>query len=304
MPNSNKKNSQPALRRPWWLAGVILLLLLLAAGTWLISQGFASAVTEAPEAAQVLALQSQMPFQVMIPAYLPAEFDRTKAEVRIDQGGPSGEPMAQIAYHTANGASLFLKQWVPGNPTMEILAGSRPIQTKWGKGWLLSQGDSLLALWVDVGPTRVSVYTSNVDILKRELILAIAESLGPASNKVVFTFVVETPSIRNVPPPSPVEVNINEQGVQELTLVVTPGGYNPVRFSVKKGVPFRLIFRQLGQVGCGNELIFPTDPQNGAALRLKGEQDQQVLEFTPQVTGDYYFHCSHAMYRGVMTVRP
>ena len=77
-----------------------------------------------------------------------------------------------------------------------------------------------------------------------------------------------------------------------------------MRFSVKKGLPVRLVFRQLGQVGSGRELIFPTGPGNNSSLRLKNEQDQQVLEFTPQTAGDYIFHCPHNMYRGVMTVKP
>jgi len=84
--------------------------------------------------------------------------------------------------------------------------------------------------------------------------------------------------------------------------VVTPGGYSPLRFSVKKGVPVRLIFRQLGQVGCGNELIFPTSPSNSVSVKLKSQDDQQVIEFTPQQTGEFQFYCSHQMYRGVMTV--
>ena len=88
-----------------------------------------------------------------------------------------------------------------------------------------------------------------------------AESLGPASNRQVFSFVVEKPVIKEMAPPPPMEIKINDQGVQELTLVVTPGGYSPLRFAVKKGVPVRLTFRQLGQVGCGNELIFPANPE-------------------------------------------
>ena len=90
-----------------------------------------------------------------------------------------------------------------------------------------------------------------------EQLLGIAESLGPASNRQVFSFVVEQPQIHEMAPEPPYVVPLNEAGVQEVTLVVTPGGYSPVRFLVKKGTPVHLIFRQLGQVGCGNELIFP-----------------------------------------------
>jgi hypothetical protein len=163
-----------------------------------------------------------MPFQIMIPAYLPKEFNRAGMDILVNQSGPSGEPMVQLTYRTSQGATLFVREWVPGNPEIEILANSRPIQTKWGKGWLLAEGGALVALWVDVGPTRVSVFTPSVGLLPREKILAIAESLGPASSQQVFTFVVDAPTIKDMPPAPPVEIKVNEQGVQELTLVVTP----------------------------------------------------------------------------------
>jgi len=59
----------------------------------------------------------------------------------------------------------------------------------------------------------------------------------------------------------------------------------------------------LGQVGCGNELIFPANPSSPSELRLKSPQDKQVLEFTPQQAGEFQFQCSHQMYRGIMTVK-
>jgi hypothetical protein len=297
------KQSQP-LRRGWWyFVGGVILVGLLALGVW-GARSRAQAPRDAPEASLVFSVQGDMPFQILIPAYLPPEFDRGKMEITVDQSGPGGEPMVQLAYPTAQGAVLFVREWVPINPDMEILAASRPVETKWGRGWLLTQGDSLAALWVDIGPLRTSVYTSNVEIVPRERILEIAETLGPASSQQVFTFSVATPAIKEMAPPPPVEIPINDQGVQEFTLVVTPGGYDPLRFSVKAGVPVRMTFRQLGQVGCGNELIFPDNPQSPNSLRLDNESDKQVLEFTPQQVGEFQFFCSHRMYRGVMTVRP
>jgi hypothetical protein len=262
----------------------------------------APASTEAPEAAKILAIQADMPFQVLIPAYLPASFDRAGVQIKVDQSGPGNEPMVQLTYRSRQGTQLFIREWVPVNPNLEIRSASRPIETKWGKGWLLSQGQDLAALWVDIGPTRVSVYSHFLDSIKKEDILQIAETLGPASNQQVFSFVVTTSTIKEMAPPPPLEIKINDQGVQELTLVVTPGGYSPIRFAVKKGVPVRLIFRQLGQVGCGNELIFPADPKSPSSLTLKTPDDQQVLEFTPQYAGEFQFFCSHQMYRGVLTV--
>jgi hypothetical protein len=275
---------------------------LVAMGAWLASSS-TPVSADAPEANRVLGVQATMPFQIMIPAYLPKEFNRAGMDIQVNQSGPSGEPMVQLTYRTGQGTVLYVREWVPGNPEAEILANSRPIQTKWGRGWLLATSGTLIALWVDVGPTRVSVFTPNIDLLPSEKILAIADSLGPASSQQVFTFVVDAPTIKDMPPPPPVEIKVNEQGVQELTLVVTPGGYSPVRFSVRKGIPVRLTFRQLGQVGCGNEMIFPADPQSPTSLRLASEHDKQVLEFTPQQTGEFQYFCSHQMYRGVMTVK-
>jgi len=291
-----------ARHRRWLVLGACLAIALLAVGAWRVSSS-PPPMRDAPEADRILAVQANMPFQILIPAYLPASFDRAGVEIKVAESGPGGEPMTQLAYHTRQGATVFVREWVPMNPDMEILAGSRPIQTRWGKGWLLTQGNSLVAAWVDIGPLRVSVYTHNLDVLPKEHLVKVAETMGPASNQQVFTFVVEPPRVTNLPPPPPFEVKTNEEGVQELTLVVTPGGYSPLRFAVKKGVPVRLVFRMLGQVGCGNELIFPADPQNPSALTLQSESDKQVLEFTPQYVGQFEFHCSHYMYRGIMTVR-
>ena len=285
------------------LLGVGIFVGLLAVGIWAITS-YAQAPHDPPEAAKVFAVQATMPFQILIPAYLPAEFDRAGVAIQVDQSGPGGEPMVQLTYHTAQGATLFIREWVPVDPSKEILANSRPVETKWGKGWLLTQSDVLVALWVSVGPLRASVYTSNVDVLPRERVLQIAETLGPASNQQAFTFVVTTGKIKEVAPPPPVEIPVNAQGVQEFTLVVTPGGYDPLRFSVKVEMPVRMTFRQLGQVGCGNELLFPSNPLSPAALRLASPSDKKVLEFTPHQVGDFQFFCAHRMYRGVMTVRP
>jgi plastocyanin domain-containing protein len=153
-----------------------------------------------------------------------------------------------------------------------------------------------------VGPLRASVYSPNVDAIPKERLLQIAETLGPASNQQAFTFGLTSGEIKAVAPP--VEIPVNTQGVQEFTLVVMPGGYDPLRFSVKADQPARMTFRQLGQVGCGNELIFPANPLSPASLRLASSSAKEVLEFTPHQVGEFQFFCSHRMYRGVMTVRP
>jgi hypothetical protein len=276
--------------------------LVILSGFFLASFVYPTA-TEAPEAGRILEVQAKMPFQILIPGYMPRQFDRENVAIKVMETGPGGEPMVRLSYGASRERSLYVEEWGPINPEKEILASSRPIQTKWGPGWLLSQGKKLTALWVDVGPLRASIYTAATDLVSREQLLAMADSLGPASNRQVFSFVLHPPEIREVPPPPPVEVAVNDAGVQELTLVVTPGGYSPLRFAVKKDIPVRLNFKRLGQVGCGSELFFPADPQNPSALFLKSEFDKKVLDFTPRVGGQFHFHCSHQMYRGVVTVR-
>jgi hypothetical protein len=280
-----------------------VLVVVLALGGWIIARGQASEPEEAPEAQQVLDVQEDMPFQILIPAYLPKEFDRESLQLDVRQTGPGGERMTQLTYPTRKGMPLFIREWVPVNPDKEILAASRPVQTKWGQGWMLRQGEGLIAIWVDIGPLRVSIYTSDQRLIDREHLLAIAETMGPASNRQVFDFILDPPEVRAVEPPPPLEAPINEEGVQEVDLIVTPGGYSPLRFSVQKGVPVKLTFRQLGRVGCGNELNLPYGTNLAAGLHLDDPSDSEVFEFTPQDAGDFTFFCAHLMYKGIMTVR-
>ncbi len=304
MRGKSKNTSKASSKRTGWviLAAAAIVIVTVLGVAW-FSRGQASTLKELPEASKVFAVQANMPFQIMVPAYLPSVFDRANVDIQVDQSGPGSEPMAQLTYHGRDGATLFLREWVPVYPDMEILGGSRIIQTKWGKGFLLREATSLRVIWVDIGATRVSAYTTSLDVVPEEELLAIAETLGPPSNNQIFSFDA-MPQVKDAPPPPPFEVQTNPQGVQEFTLVITPGGYDPIRFAVKKGVPVRLHFRMLGEVGCGNEMIFPSDPQNPVALTLHSEDDEQVLDFTPQNEGDFQFFCSHHMYRGIMTVRP
>jgi hypothetical protein len=299
MKKKKKTNTSPRMR--WLFIGGLLAGLVLIVGVWWVTMGRAEEPEEAPEAEKVLAVQAGMPFQVLIPAYLPKGFDRANMEIDVSQAGPGGEPQAKLTYRTPKGKTLFIQEWVPVNPDMETLSASRPVETKWGRGWLLRQGESLAALWVDVGPLRASIYTRDVDMLSAEQLLAIAETMGPASNRQVFNFIVEPPEIRAVPPAPPVEATVKD-GVQLVDLIITPGGYSPLRFSVKKGMPVRLTFRALGEVGCGNELNLPIDSNQATSLLLESPTDQKVAEFTPLESGQFQFFCGHAMYRGVMVV--
>ncbi len=275
------------------LAGAFLLLCLLVFGTvWWKNKNAQSRV--APEAEQVLTAQTGLPFQALIPAYLPAHFDREKVEIQLDQTGPGGEPMLQLSYPTPKGNTLVLQEWLPKADETE--------------------GDALLChcacastgqcnpaeVGIEVGRLRVAVKLSATNLLTYEQLRFVLDTLGPAANQQVFSRMAEVPVTFNLPPA--VEIPVNAQGIQEVTLVVTPENYTPQHFAVKKDMPVRLIFRQLGQVGCGNELLFQWGKDKNARLLLASPADKKILEFTPEQAGDFRFNCPHLIYRGVMTV--
>ncbi|MCL7453707.1 MAG: cupredoxin domain-containing protein [Anaerolineae bacterium] len=107
--------------------------------------------------------------------------------------------------------------------------------------------------------------------------------------------------LENLPPAE--EVPVNEEGVQEVMLVVSRSGYTPLHFAVKAGVPVRLIFRQLGYVPGGNELFVRWGAKHETYLILASPSDTKILDFTPQEPGEYRFSCPHDWYEGVMTVQ-
>jgi hypothetical protein len=263
------------------------------------------ATTEPPEAAKVLAAQANLKnFGILIPAYLPKGFNRADVQIDVTQNGPAGEPAAEMVYRTSKGASLFVAQWVPANSGLETLNGSRIIETKWGKSYLLTHStEGLIAVWVDIGALRVSLSTADRSVVSREQLVLAAETLGLASNLQAYSFITEVPTIKDMAPPPPFDVKTNEQGIQELNLTITPGGYSPMRFSVKKDIPVKLVFRASGQVGCGNTMMFPADPKSPTALSLASKTDVKALEFTPKLSGDFQFECTNNCYRGIMTVK-
>ncbi len=289
--------------RPWFRAALVLLLISGSLIAWRLSS-IKKPPEDPPEAARILEAQEQTgDFGILIPAYLPKGFDRAGVEIRVNQKASYGEPSVELVYRQRNGARIIINQWVPANPELHTLQGSRPIQTKWGRGWLLTQAKSLAVLWIDIGSLRVSLATPDLDKVSREQLVQAGNTLGLASNLQTYSFVTTLPAIQGVTPPPPFEVKVNSQGVQELNLTITPGGYSPIRFAVKQGIPVRINFRAIGEVGCGRVLVFPADPRNPSALQISDEQPVQVLEFTPQTAGDSGFRCTNNCFRGVMTVR-
>jgi hypothetical protein len=292
-------------KRRRWLVGGGGVTLALAVGIALFISS-RPALVAAPEAERIMAAQQGLRFGILIPRYIPKGFDREAMALNVDTtSGPSGEPMADLTYRNLRRqAAIFIKQWVPGQPQLETLSKSKPIVTKWGTGWLMTQEMSGIAtLWVDIGQLRVSVSSSNTNIVTAEQLLEIANTMGLASEDQVYTFQMEPASIKGVEPPPPFEVQLNADGIQELNLTITPGGYSPVRFAVKKGVPVKISFRALGDVGCGNVVVIDKGDGSSASMEVTSTRLLDSAEFTPKVAGEFQFNCAHYTFRGIMTVR-
>jgi hypothetical protein len=294
-------------RRKWWIFGGIGLavLIILAGVTFAVTR---PKFTDPPEAQKILAAQEGLNFGILIPGYLPGGFDRKNVEIKVKPAAGEGQSSAELTYRYTGwgkkGQTVYVTEWIPAHPELEILENSHPIETSWGKGYLfVPSGNSLGTLWVDVGPLRVSISTNAVTKVKSEDLVRAANTLGLASDLQVFHFVNEPLVIREARPAPPFQVQVNEKGIQELNLTITPGGYSPIRFAVKKDMPVKIVFRQLGQVGCGNVMVFPADPVSPTALTLRSVTDVQSVDFTPTVAGSFQFQCTNNHFRGVMIVQ-
>ena len=91
-----------------------------------------------------------------------------------------------------------------------------------------------------------------------------------------------------------------KEGVQEITLQMQRLGYEPSVLTLKKDVPVKLNLQADSDVGCTRAIVFPEFGINKVVQ--PGTSD--VVEFTPQKEGQFYFSCSMGMVRGVVNVVP
>jgi hypothetical protein len=294
------KRRLPRFLRIWFATAALIITMLLVAG-WAWPRMFATGPVEAPEVEAVLQAQAELPFQILIPAYLPQGFKRQEVRIFTGEPGPQGQAMAQLVYTHPLSVTLTIYEWIPGSEAAGDPANS-PASGVNRCRCLCSGGNFCSAnrLMVDNGPLRISAETSDPTLLSREHVQVILTTLSPAGGLLTYSTLQDVPAASNLPPAE--EAPVNDEGVQELVLVVSPNGYTPVHFSVKKDIPVRLVFRVLGEVGCGNEVTFQWGAQEQETLVLSGSGDSKTLEFTPRETGQYLFHCPHYIYQGVMSV--
>ncbi len=87
-------------------------------------------------------------------------------------------------------------------------------------------------------------------------------------------------------------------GVQEVRIHASTSGYSLTSFTVKKGVPVKILFSADKYAGCGRQLIM----SDFGVSKLVGDNEEVPIEFTPDKTGTFAYRCSMNMYRGTMTV--
>lgn len=94
--------------------------------------------------------------------------------------------------------------------------------------------------------------------------------------------------------------NNNSQASPQIIRMEQNGhGYLPNNFKVKAGRPVRWIINSTVPYSCASSLVVP-------ALRLNQQlkQGENIIEFTPEQTGQIKFTCSMGMYSGVIDVVP
>src|SRR3989338_4177040 len=85
---------------------------------------------------------------------------------------------------------------------------------------------------------------------------------------------------------------------QVITLRGTPYGYDKTEITVKAGSPVRLDFSADPASGCGRQVIV-----DNVGVNLISRSGETVsATFTPASPGQYKYHCSMNMFRGVLTV--
>ena len=88
-----------------------------------------------------------------------------------------------------------------------------------------------------------------------------------------------------------------ENGIQVVRMTENNNGYSPNSFSIKKGVPVKLVIDARAPYSCASTIIIP---KLNISKGLKSGEN--VIEFTPSEAGKLPFSCSMGMYTGVFNV--
>ncbi|MBU1018952.1 MAG: sulfite exporter TauE/SafE family protein [Patescibacteria group bacterium] len=93
-----------------------------------------------------------------------------------------------------------------------------------------------------------------------------------------------------------IEVVLSEDGFQEIYMTAN-WGYEPNEFVIQKDIPVRWIIEGENVSGCINEIVIPE-----LGLSRKLSKGENIIEFTPDESGDMTFSCWMGMVGGKFTV--
>ena len=88
-----------------------------------------------------------------------------------------------------------------------------------------------------------------------------------------------------------------ENGVQVIRMDQKTNGYSPNHFVIYKNLPVKWIINSLDPHSCASSILV-----NQLGIRKFLQAGENVIEFTPQTTGEIRFSCTMGMYSGSFTV--
>ncbi|MFA6427490.1 MAG: sulfite exporter TauE/SafE family protein [Candidatus Magasanikbacteria bacterium] len=91
--------------------------------------------------------------------------------------------------------------------------------------------------------------------------------------------------------------NTTNQDVQIVDMTQGSSGYKPNVLTIKKGVPVKWVITSTNPYSCASSIVVP---KYGISKYL--EKGENIIEFTPNATGEIPFSCSMGMYRGKFIV--
>jgi len=88
-----------------------------------------------------------------------------------------------------------------------------------------------------------------------------------------------------------------ENGVQKIRITADKG-YHPAHIQLQKGVPAEITFHRVTPSNCYKEILFEEE----GILEPIGVDEEKVIRFTPQESGQHEFSCGMKMQKGSYTV--
>jgi len=92
-------------------------------------------------------------------------------------------------------------------------------------------------------------------------------------------------------------VVVNNENLQTIYMTQTFDGYNPNRFTVKKGIPVKWVVNSVDSYSCAAGIYSAP-----LGIRQNLVPGENIITFTPQKTGTVKFTCSMGMFTGYINV--